>query len=205
MFNLFFNLKNGNTKLNLYKFNKNVNFKLKHSILKKKVDYFNFFIKDGLFIQNNTNKFLHKDLSFKSNKNLIYYIYKKIGFNTKLKNFTIRSIFAVILNNSTLWLKNKLTYWLKWISISKHRRFVNTIVNITYSIFFQLHLIEYKTQLFLNVKGKLGIRGNNKKKKNIYPFATNLKNFNDSYYLQDGKGSSSNHGHTFFKIRYKVN
>lgn len=203
MFNFFLNIQNNNAKAFTAK-SKNM-LVLRQTSVSEKKQLFNFFQKEPLFIYNNTELFLLKNNTFRINKDLIFYIYKQIGMRSKIKNFIVRAVFSIIITNSTIWLKNKITYWLKWIGISKHRRFVNNLIGLIYLIFFQFHQIEYKTQMFINVKGKLGIRGNNKKKKNSYPFTTNLKNFSDSYYFYDGKGSSSNHGHTFIKIKYKTN
>lgn len=56
--------------------------------------------------------------------------------------------------------------------------------------------------VLLIFKGKLGLRGDNKKKKNIYGFTSLHKYKKNRVHFYDGIGSSSRFGHTFCRIIY---
>lgn len=177
---------------------------IKPTKFKQLIDYKGYNSKPNLFIYNTTTKSIFNSKIWLNNIKLIYLIFTKLGSFNKIKFFILRAFFNILLLNSTTSLKLKFRYWLRWISITKHKMFINIILLNIYKIFLLLHNLEYNAQLVIAVKGKLGIRGNNKKKKNIYPFTTNNKSFNTPYYYYDGCGSSSNHGHSFLKIKYRI-
>lgn len=83
-----------------------------------------------------------------------------------------------------------------------HRKLIITLTESMIFIQFFNHLFFVKFKLLFYVKGKLGLQGDSKKKKNIYVFKPDFKYIIGTGLSYDGVGSASRFGLTFFKITY---
>lgn len=126
-----------------------------------------------------------------------YFLYRK----NKLKKIIIIGIFNMLIFKNTILFKNIFYFYIKWVSIVKHKFFINSIIKLWKDINKRYKKYKQNYNWYLSFKGKPGLKGNSKKKKYFYYFNP-LKSISvKKTYWVDGKLSSSNHGATFLKLK----
>lgn len=156
-----------------------------------------------------SNNMTTTQIIFKSNKSLWYrrvYIITLLFFqlykNKRYKILYMNFILSIFFYENTTPLKSYTWMWLKYSPLKTHKRFARRVASTAIATASVLQIEKILTRMQLIFKGKLGLRGDNKKKKIIYSVNQKLRyNFNKVHFF-DGIGSSSRFGHTFLRIRY---
>lgn len=160
-------------------------------------------------------KLLHREIDFIIKNIQKYYgkswlkklkIFNLILARTKpvrrFKMFYINFAIYLYFFENTIPLKDIFFRAIKYRPIRKHKRYTKNILIVIQNCVSILQSQNISTKLQIIFKGKLGLRGDNKKKKNIYVFSTRIKYTLNKVHYYDGIGSSSGYGHTFMRLRY---
>lgn len=83
-----------------------------------------------------------------------------------------------------------------------HKKLIITLTESMLFIQFFTYLFSVQFKILFYIKGKLGLQGDNKKKKNIYQFHHGTKYSVNTGINFDGVGSASRFGLTFLKVVY---
>lgn len=86
--------------------------------------------------------------------------------------------------------------------MQKHKKLIVVLFENIIFIEFFAYLFFIKFQILFYIKGKLGLKGDNKKKKDIFAARPEYKHRTNTGLFYDGIGSASRFGLTFFKIAY---
>lgn len=190
------------------KFNNNIiisninKFKFFNEKLNKVNNIYNILINNSksLFNQKYIYNSLHKDWLFKLN--IINFLIERISPFKKYKLFFLNISIHLFLFENTITLKNIFFNYIKYKPLKDHRRSIKDIINVLHLTIIVLQSKDIISKLQLTIKGKLGVRGGNKKKINKYALNSKTKYQYNKIHFYDGRGSSSGYGHTFMKIKY---
>ena len=128
--------------------------------------------------------------------------YVNLQFTKRFRHKLIKTIFNVIFFENTIGLKNLFFLWIKIMPLNKHKQLIITLFENMVFIEFFNYLFYVRFKILFQVKGKLGLRGDNKKKKELKSFRPEHKHTIQTGLTYDGVGSASKFGLTFFKIMY---
>lgn len=120
----------------------------------------------------------------------------------RFKIFYINFAVYLYFFENTIPLKNIFFRAIKYRPLRRHKRYTKNILIVIQNCMNILQSQNITTKLQIIFKGKLGLRGDNKKKKNIYVLSTSVKYKSNKIHFYDGIGSSSGYGHTFMRLRY---
>lgn len=190
------------------KFNNNIiisninKFKFFNEKLNKVNNIYNILINNSksLFNQKYIYNSLYKDWLFKLN--IINFLIERISPFKKYKLFFLNISIHLFLFENTITLKNIFFNYIKYKPLKDHRRSIKDVINVLHLTIIVLQSKDIISKLQLTIKGKLGVRGGNKKKINKYALNSKTKYQYNKIHFYDGRGSSSGYGHTFMKIKY---
>lgn len=120
----------------------------------------------------------------------------------RFKLFYINFAIYIYFFENTIPIKNIFFRAIKYRPIRRHKRYTKNILIVLQHCINILQSQNITTKLQVIFKGKLGLRGDNKKKKHVYVLSTGVKYKINKIHFYDGVGSSSGYGHTFMRLRY---
>jgi len=190
------------------KFNNNIvlfnlnKFKFFNEKLNKINSIYNTLINDSKSLSNQKYIYNSSYRDWLSKLNIINFLIERISPFKKYKLFFLNISIHLFLFENTITLKNIFFNYIKYKPLKDHRRSIKDIINVLHLTIIVLQSKDIVSKLQLTVKGKLGVRGGNKKKINKYALNSKTKYQHNKVHFYDGRGSSSGYGHTFMKIKY---
>lgn len=190
------------------KFNNNIvlfnlnKFKFFNEKLNKINSIYNILINDSKSLSNQKYIYNSSYRDWLSKLNIINFLIERISPFKKYKLFFLNISIHLFLFENTITLKNIFFNYIKYKPLKDHRRSIKDIINVLHLTIIVLQSKDIVSKLQLTVKGKLGVRGGNKKKINKYALNSKTKYQRNKVHFYDGRGSSSGYGHTFMKIKY---
>lgn len=134
--------------------------------------------------------------------NLLTVTYANLDFIGRFRQKLVKSLYHIILFENTISLKNVFYFWIKLMPLKLHRKLIISLFENMVFIEFFNYLFFNKFKMLFVIKGKLGLSGDSKKRKNIQSFSPEYRYQRKPDLFYDGKGSASRFGLTFFKVAY---
>lgn len=133
---------------------------------------------------------------------LLVTTYAELKTAGKFRYNFIKTIFNVIFFENTIGLKKLFFLWIQLMPLKKHKKLIISLFQSMVTVEFFNYLFYVRFKLLFQLKGKLGIRGDGKKKKQIKAFRPEHRHIIQTGLNYDGVGSASKFGLTFFTIKY---
>lgn len=133
---------------------------------------------------------------------LLLVTYWSLDFVGRFRYKIVKSLFHVIFFENTIAMKKLFFFWIKLMPLKVHKRLIITLMENMIFIQFFNYLFFVQFKILFYIKGKLGLQGDSKKRKEIYAFRPEFKCNTGAGLSYDGVGSASRFGLTFLRIGY---
>ena len=100
---------------------------------------------------------------------LLLVVYHNLEFVGKFRHRVVKSTFNLIFFEDTITLKNIFFFWVKLMPLRIHKKLIITLTESMLFIQFFTYLFSVQFKILFYIKGKLGLQGDNKKKKKHIP------------------------------------
>ena len=133
-------------------------------------------------------------------KMLQSFLIRYLHYN-RSKWLILNSFINLILLTSSIEMKRLYKLIIFLLPLNKHKRKLFRILFFFKKILFFLETYHMQAQVIFSLKGKLGQKGDSKKRKHSLNFISRREHKFLTIYHNDGTGKSSRFGHTFLKIK----
>lgn len=133
---------------------------------------------------------------------LLLVTYWSLDFVGRFRYKIVKSLFHIIFFENTVAMKKLFFFWVKLMPLRVHKKLIITLMENMIFIQFFNYLFFVQFKILFYIKGKLGLQGDSKKRKEIYAFRPEFKCNTSAGLSYDGIGSASRFGLTFFRIGY---
>lgn len=162
---------------------------------------------NNIWLYENINKLIYTNitnLNFKKKISWLSLFCFKFKGKFRYKIRYLLGFFSLIFLENTIPLKSFFFFFLKYISLKKHKRFMLRLMLFFKKLSLILHSKKIQLKLNIRFKGRLGIKGNKKRVKHIFRFHPLDRYQSVKKWTYDGVNGCTDSGCTFLYIKYST-